>query len=67
MATLNIISAGAAQSAVLQVARGFESLGHKIVASFGAVGAQRGRLLSSVPADVVVLTHVMIQIGRAHV
>ena len=58
---LHIISAGAAQSVVQPVAAAFEAEnGVEIAAIYGAVGAQRERLLAGAPADVVILTAAMI-------
>ena len=62
MAQLDIISAGAAQSVVAQVARDLSAGGgHEVRAGFGAVGAQKAKLLGGAPADLVVLTRAMIE------
>ena len=61
MAILNIISAGAAQSAVTQIAEKFQrESGNLINANFGAVGAMKQRVLAGEPADVIVLTAALI-------
>jgi len=61
MATLNILSAGAAQAVVENLRAAFQiETGHVVQAEFGAVGAMKARLLSGVPADVVVLTAALI-------
>jgi molybdate transport system substrate-binding protein len=62
MAQLTVISAGAAQSVVAQVAEAMRGGdGDLVSATFGAVGAQKARLLSGEPADVVVLTRTLIE------
>lgn len=59
--SLHIISAGAAQSVVQQVIEAYrQESGTEIAVSYGAVGAQRKKLLDSAPADVVILTAAMI-------
>lgn len=61
VATLNILSAGAARSVVERVIAGLQrDTGHQVQAEFGAVGAMRARLLEGTPADVIVLTASMI-------
>jgi molybdate transport system substrate-binding protein len=61
LATLNIFSAGAAQSAVTQIAEKFQrESGNLIHANFGAVGAMKSRVVAGEPADVIVLTAAMI-------
>lgn len=61
MATLNILSAGAAQAVVENVIAGFKSdTGNDVRAEFGAVGAMKSRLAEGFPADVIVLTAAMI-------
>lgn len=61
MATLNIFSAGAAQSVVTQIAGKFQrESGNLINANFGAVGAMKTRVLAGEPADVIVLTAALI-------
>ncbi len=61
MATLNIFSAGAAQSVVSQIAGKFQrESGNLINAAYGAVGAMKARVVAGEPADVIVLTAAMI-------
>ena len=70
MATLSILSAGAAQAVVTSVIADFErKTGHQVHAKFGAVGAMRAKLLDGSAADVLILTAPMIDelIASAHV
>ncbi len=61
MATLHILSAGAAQAVVENIIAQFKgATGHAVVAEFGAVGAMQARLAEGFPADVIVLTAAMI-------
>lgn len=61
MATLNIFSAGAAQSVVTQIAGKFQrESGNLINAAFGAVGAMKTRVLAGEPADIIILTATLI-------
>lgn len=61
MAKLNIISAGAAQSVVLQLVDAYGvATGHEISATYGAVGAQKAKLLSGAPCDLIILSAQMI-------
>jgi molybdate transport system substrate-binding protein len=61
VATLHILSAGAAQSAVRQTMEVFRrETGIEPVAQFGAVGAMKAAALNGAPVDVIVLTDVMI-------
>jgi molybdate transport system substrate-binding protein len=61
VATLNIFSAGAAQSVVTQIAGKFQrESGNLINAVFGAVGAIKARVVAGEPADVVILTATLI-------
>lgn len=58
---LAILSGGAAQGLVNAVAAQFKAeTGFDIAGSFGAVGAMRDKLLSGVPADVLILTAALI-------
>lgn len=58
---LNVISAGAAQSVVQGLAAELAARGGaEVVASFGAVGAQKQRVLAGAAVDIVVLTQAMI-------
>jgi molybdate transport system substrate-binding protein len=68
--TLHIISAGAAQSVVHAVRTAWEREGRgSISVSYGAVGAQRAKLVDGAPADVVILTAALIDqlIGSGHI
>jgi molybdate transport system substrate-binding protein len=59
--TLHIISAGAAQSVVQQVIEDWKRRKVADVAvSYGAVGAQKNKLLDGAPADLVILTAALI-------
>ena len=61
MATLNIFSAGAAQSVVTQIAEKFErETGESVNAAYGAIGAMKARVVAGEPADVIVLSAAMI-------
>ena len=61
MANLNIFSAGAAQAVVTQIAEKFRrDGGDAINAAFGAVGAMKARVVAGEPADVIILTAVLI-------
>ncbi len=61
MASLKILSGGAAQGLVASVAPAFKAMtGLDIEGEFGAVGAMAGKLRDGVPADIVVLTAAMI-------
>jgi molybdate transport system substrate-binding protein len=58
---LNILSGGAAQGLVANLAPKFKALtGHNIQGEFGAVGAMANKLRGGTPADIVVLTAAMI-------
>ncbi len=64
MATLHVLSAGAAQAVVANIITPFtRDTGHQVVAEYGAVGAMKARALSGnsgAPVDVMVLTDTMI-------
>ncbi len=61
MATLHILSAGAAQSVVRHTMNVFRrETGVEPAAEFGAVGAIKTKALSGAVVDVIVLTHAMI-------
>jgi molybdate transport system substrate-binding protein len=69
-AMLHIISAGAAQSVVQQAIEAWQRERRgEIVASYGAVGAQKKQLLDGAAADIVLLTAAMIDelIASGHV
>lgn len=68
--TINVISAGAAQSVAQQVAKALKAERNvEVTMSFGAVGAQKEKLLAGATADVIVLTAAMIDelIASGHV
>lgn len=57
MATIRILSGGAAQAVVEVIARAFErETGHGVAGEFSAVGAMAAKLNAGEPADVVILT-----------
>ncbi|MGQ0750018.1 MAG: molybdate ABC transporter substrate-binding protein [Betaproteobacteria bacterium] len=57
MATIRILSGGAAQAVVEAIAKSFErETGHAIAGEFSAVGAMAAKLNADEPADVVILT-----------
>ena len=60
MATLRILSAGAAQAVVEPLMADFKAEGHDVTAEFGAVGAMKSRLLDGAAADVIILTAALI-------
>jgi molybdate transport system substrate-binding protein len=69
MATLRILSAGAAQAVTERVIEAFErDTGARVVADFGAVGAMKAKFTGGEGADVIILTRAMIdelaQAGR---
>ncbi|HXF65398.1 MAG TPA: substrate-binding domain-containing protein [Burkholderiales bacterium] len=61
MATVRVLSAGAARAVVERVAMAFERDGDEIRPDFGAVGTIRARILAGEAADVIVLTAAMIE------
>ena len=61
MATLQVLSAGAAQAVVQQVIALFtRDTGVAVTVGFGAVGAMKAKALEGAPLDVLVLTDTMI-------
>jgi molybdate transport system substrate-binding protein len=69
MATLSILSAGAAQAVTERVIEEFRrDTGAEVVADFGAVGAMKAKFTAGERADVIILTRAMIdelaQAGR---
>jgi molybdate transport system substrate-binding protein len=56
--TVRVLSGGAAQGLVESVRAAFP---HRIEATFGAVGAMRGKLLAGDPADVMILSRALIE------
>ena len=70
MATLRILSAGAAQAVTERIIDGFErDTGAEVVADFGAVGAMKAKVTGGEPVDVITLTQPMIEelIGAGYV
>ena len=70
MATLRILSAGAAQAVTERVIDAFRrDTGAEVVADFGAVGAMKAKVTAGEPVDVVTLTQPMIDelIGAGYV
>ena len=61
MATIRILSGGAAQAAIERIAEAFgRETGHAIAAEFSAVGAMAAKLSAGEPADMVILTAALI-------
>ena len=61
VATLRILSAGAAQAVTGKIIEAFRrDTGHDVVADFGAVGAMKAKMASGEPVDVIILTRPMI-------
>ena len=61
-AEIKVLSAGAMKSIVTELGEAFkQETGHTLAMTFDTVGAQRQRLTSGEPADVVVLTDVAIE------
>src|SRR4051812_10244876 len=59
--TLKLLSGGAAQALVARTKHGFaQSHGFEVQGTFGAVGAQRDKLLAGEPCDVLILTQALI-------
>ena len=70
MATVRILSAGAAQAVVERIAVAFgQESGHGVEAKFGAVGAMKASVFAGEPADVIILTGALIDelITQGHV
>jgi molybdate transport system substrate-binding protein len=62
VATLRILSAGAAQAVTERIIDAFRrDIGSDVVADFGAVGAMKARVTSGEKVDVIILTQVMIE------
>ena len=62
MATLRILSAGAAQAVTERIIGAFKGdTGSEIAADFGAVGAMKARVTSGEPVDLIILTGTMIE------
>lgn len=61
MATLRILSAGAAQAVTERVIEAFRrETGHAVLAEFSAVGAMKARVLAGEAVDFIILTQAMI-------
>ena len=61
MATLRILSAGAAQAVTERIVEAFKrDTGHDVTSDFGAVGALRAKVTAGDEVDVIVLTNTMI-------
>lgn len=61
MATIRILSGGAAQTVVERIAADFQrDTGHEIAAEFSAVGAMAAKITAGEPVDVAVLTAALI-------
>lgn len=56
MATIRLLSGGAAQGLVSSVSPQLSAMGHEVDGMFGAVGAMRAALSEGRPADLVILT-----------
>lgn len=70
MATLRILSAGAAQAVMEQIIEAFKrDTGNQVVAEFSAVGAMKARVVSGEAVDVIVLTRALIDelVASGHV
>ena len=62
VATIRVLSAGAAQAVTERIAEGFErETGHAVTADFGAVGAMKARVTAGEEVDVIILTQPMIE------
>lgn len=60
MSTLRILSGGATHGLVEKVRARFEAAGPRLDGTFGAVGAMKAKLLAGEPADVMILSRVLI-------
>jgi molybdate transport system substrate-binding protein len=61
MATVRILSGGAAQTVVEKIAADFQrDTGHEVIAEFSAVGAMAAKLVAGEPVDAVILTGALI-------
>ena len=62
MATLRILSAGAAQAVTERIIAEFKrDTGHEVIANFGAVGAMKTRVTAGEAVDVIILTRALIE------
>jgi len=61
MATVRILSGGAAQTVVEKIAADFQrDTGHEVIAEFSAVGAMAAKVVAGEPVDAVILTAALI-------
>ncbi len=61
MATIRILSGGAAQAVVEKIAADFKrDTGHEISAEFSAVGAMKQKVIAGEPVDMVILTAALV-------
>jgi molybdate transport system substrate-binding protein len=61
VATLRILSGGAAQAVVEKIAAEFQrATGHDVSAEFSAVGAMKAKVVAGEPVDVVILTAALV-------
>jgi molybdate transport system substrate-binding protein len=61
MATIRLLSAGAAQAVSERIIQDFErDTGHRVLADFGAVGAMKARMTEGEAVDAITLTQTMI-------
>ena len=61
MATVRILSGGAAQAVVEKIAAEFQRVtGHEVSAEFSAVGAMQAKVVAGEPVDVVILTAALV-------
>lgn len=61
MATIRILSGGAAQAVVEKIAADFRrDTGHDILAEFSAVGAMQAKVVAGAPVDLVILTAALV-------
>lgn len=61
MATIRILSGGAAQAVVEQIAAEFQrDTGHDVSAEFSAVGTMKAKIVAGEPVDVVILTAALV-------
>ena len=70
MTTLRILSAGAAQAVVENIAAAYKrQTGHEVQADFSAVGAMKARVVNGEPVDAIILTGALIDelIAMGHV
>jgi molybdate transport system substrate-binding protein len=62
VATVRILSAGAAQAVTEKIIEAFRrDTRHDVIADFGAVGAMKAKMIAGEPVDVIILTQPMIE------